>query len=224
MRRPFLVVTLALVILLTAAAAAAVPDPPVYITDNWPTPDASPVTALEQALLDRLTGASSNIDAALYDFSRPSLRDALVAADGRGVAVRIVTDDEARTGSTSKPFYDALGAAGIPIVDDQDGTRLMHDKYAIIDGQMVWTGSTNWSENDIAENHNNSLLFTSQEVAQVYQNDFDQMFGGRFGSAKTASPVTSLTYDGSPLEVYFSPEDHALDQSSSRSHCRTKHD
>ena len=82
----------------------------------------------------------------------------------------------------------------------------------ILDGQVVWTGSTNWSDNDIGENHNNAVAFTSSEVAQVFQHDFDQMFGGKFGSAKTASPTTTLTYNGSPLEIYFSPQDNALDQ------------
>lgn len=84
------------VILLAAAlgAAAASPDPAVYFTANWPAPDALPVTALEGALLDRIGAAAVSIDAALYDFSRPSLRDALLAAHARGVQVRIVTDDE----------------------------------------------------------------------------------------------------------------------------------
>ena len=54
------------------------------------------VTPLEQALLGRLNGATPSIDAAIYDFDRVSLRDALLAAKGRGVAVRVVTDDEAR--------------------------------------------------------------------------------------------------------------------------------
>lgn len=199
-----------LFVLFSAAASGAASSPPIYLTANWPVPDTTPVTTLEQALLGTLNGASLSIDAALYDFSRPSLRDALLAAHERGVAVRIVTDDEAMVSNTSQAFYAALRAAGIPIVDDQDDGRLMHDKYAIIDGQVVWTGSTNWSENDIAENHNNAVVFTSTAAAEIYQRDFDQMFEGNFGSAKTPSPVTSLLYDGTPLEVYFSPQDGAL--------------
>ena len=69
----------------------------------------------------------------------------------------------------------------------------MHDKYAIINHQVVWTGSTNWSENDIAANHNNAVAFASADVAAVYQHDFDQMIAGSFGGAKTASPTTTVT-------------------------------
>ena len=69
---------------------------------------------LEQGLLDRLNAATTSIDAALYDFNRPALRDALVAAKSRGVTVRIVTDDEARASTTSKPFYDSLASRRHP--------------------------------------------------------------------------------------------------------------
>jgi phosphatidylserine/phosphatidylglycerophosphate/cardiolipin synthase-like enzyme len=196
-----------------AATSFAVSDPIVYLTANWPAPEPAAIPVVEQALLDRLNAATTSIDAALYDFDRPSLRDALVAAAARGVAVRMVTDDEERTpASASQPFYTAIAAAGIPVLDDADATRLMHDKYAVIDGRTVWTGSTNWSDNDLTRNHNNALVFDSPEVAAVYAHDFDQMFGGAFGGAKTASPTTALTYAGRPLEVYFSPQDNALEQ------------
>ncbi|MFN8463999.1 MAG: phospholipase D-like domain-containing protein [Caldilineaceae bacterium] len=216
MRRPLILSSIVFVVLLSAAASARMyavePNPAVFFTSNWPTSEVAPVTALEQGLLDRLNAATTSIDAALYDFNRPALRDALLAAKGRGVSVRIVTDDEARASAASKPFYDTLAVAGIPLVDDADDTRIMHDKYAVIDGEVIWTGSTNWSASDVGENHNNGVAFTSSEVAQVYQHDFDQMFGGQFGSAKTASPTTTVTYNGIPLEIYFSPQDNALDQ------------
>jgi phosphatidylserine/phosphatidylglycerophosphate/cardiolipin synthase-like enzyme len=202
-----------LVVSATAGAAfgaAAAADPATWFTSNWEGPDPAPITDLEAALLDRLNAATNSIDVALYDFNRPSLRDALLAAKRRGVAVRVVTDDEARASNASKPFYDALAAKGIPIVDDRDDGRIMHNKYAIVDGEIVWTGSTNWSENDLVENHNNAIVFDSSAVAQVFQYDFDQMFGGKFGEAKTSSPTTTLPYAGKALEIYFSPQDSAL--------------
>ncbi len=75
-------------------------------------------TELEAVLLGLINGATSTIDAAIYDFNRAAVRDALLAAKARGVVVRVVTDDEAHEEPGFKPFYDALAAAGIPIVDD----------------------------------------------------------------------------------------------------------
>ena len=104
MRKLSLLFVSLLAALLTGAAAAASPDPAYYFTANWPMPDAAPVTAVEAALLDRINGATVSIDAAIYDFNRSSLRDALLAAKGRGVTIRVVTDDEARVSTASKPF------------------------------------------------------------------------------------------------------------------------
>ena len=55
----------------------------------------------------------SSIDAATYDFNRVSVRDALIAAHGRGVVVRVVTDDDSYEDLSYHPFYAALDAAGI---------------------------------------------------------------------------------------------------------------
>ena len=128
-RLPILTLLLTFALLATATALATTPDPGVYLTANLTAVATSPaVTTMEQALLDQIAGAAISIDAALYDFERVSIRDALIAAHASGVAVRIVADDEARANPSYAPHFALLEAAGIPIVDDQDDTRIMHDK------------------------------------------------------------------------------------------------
>lgn len=202
-----------LVMLIAFSISAASSDPVVYLTSNLTaTTISTDITPMEQALLDHINGAVTSIDAAIYDFERVSLRDALIAAKQRGVTVRVVADDEAHADPSYALHFAALETAGIPIVDDQDSTRIMHDKYLIIDGQTVWTGSTNVSDNDLTLNHNNSIVFNSAQVANIFQYDFDQMIAGNFGSNKTASLTTTLTYNSFPLELYFSPQDNAISQ------------
>jgi phosphatidylserine/phosphatidylglycerophosphate/cardiolipin synthase-like enzyme len=212
-------------------------------------------TQLEAALLAAIDGATTSIDVAIYDFNRVAVRDALLAAAARGVAIRVVTDDEAREAAGFKPFYDALEAVGIPVVDDgtaaagvltaaqaaalaaegvaltasadggialtvsadggiaPDTSGIMHDKYFLIDGARVWTGSVNMSDTDIGLNHNNALLLESAAVAEAYLADFEQMFGGTFGNKKLASPETGFiltrtaTAGDIPLDLYFAPQD-----------------
>ena len=100
---------------------------------------------MEAALLDLLNNASSSIDVAFYGFSRASLRDALIAAHNRGVAVRVVGDNDAAVDPEYAPFYSALIAAGIPLVTDPF-SAIQHNKFAIIDDHITWTGSTNWTD------------------------------------------------------------------------------
>jgi len=61
-----------------ASSTALATDPATFFTDNV-TPMVTGVTPLEQALLGWLNGATASIDAAIYDFDRVSLRDALLA-------------------------------------------------------------------------------------------------------------------------------------------------
>jgi phosphatidylserine/phosphatidylglycerophosphate/cardiolipin synthase-like enzyme len=89
----------------------------------------------------------------------------------------------------------------------------MHNKFFVIDGQIVWSGSTNMTDTGFTYNHNNSLVFTSTELAAIYHTEFDEMFvAGLFGTAKTDNTTHTLTYAGAPLEIYFSPSDGAMAQ------------
>ena len=149
-------VLVAIVLVAGTVVLLAAGEPQVLFTDNLSsTGPTTAVTAMEQALLDRLDGATSSIDVAIYDFSRTSVRDALLAAADRGVAVRVVTDDETYH---ADPDYAVLEAAGIPVVNDSRGS-IMHSKFFVIDGEIVWTGSTNMTDTGFTYNHNNSSYF-----------------------------------------------------------------
>jgi phosphatidylserine/phosphatidylglycerophosphate/cardiolipin synthase-like enzyme len=164
-------------------------------------------------MLDRINAATTSIDAALYEFDRAHLRDALLAAKARGVQVRIVTDDETHQRGAHAQTYQALEQAGILVVDDAGAAQSrVHDKYLILDGSVVWTASANLTTADLAANHNHGVVFASSAVAEMFQRDFDQMMAGAFGSAKVPSPSTETTYNGHKLSVYFSPQDRPLDR------------
>ncbi len=195
-----------------AAAVLTAASPPAYFTDNIASTGTSPTpTTMEKALLDRINQATISIDLAIYDFNRLSVRSALLEAhNNRGVAVRVVTDDEART--TYKSHFDALAAAGIQVIDDGRPGSIMHNKFFIFDDRIVWTGSTNISDNDFTKNHNNSLVFSSTAVADIYGREFDQMMAGSFSVAKSPNPTTTVSAGGVPLEIYFSPKDNAMSQ------------
>ncbi len=183
----------------------------LYFTHNLAATGTSPdTTEMEQALLDRLNAAQVSVDAAIYGLNRASIRDALIAAHQRGVAVRVVTDDEARYGGAYVPYYAALAAADIPIVDDNRPGSIMHNKFFVIDGAVVWTGSANLTDGDFTLNHNNTAVFTSPALADLYTAEFEQMFiHHRFSTAKLPQINHTITDDGVPIELYFSPVNNA---------------
>lgn len=214
-RKFTLSIFIVIILLGLSTVSAGSPDPETQFTSNTAATSTSPdITPMEQRLLDHINSATTSIDLAIYDFNRDSIRDALIAAHGRGVSVRVVTDDEASEhNATYKPYYDALKSAGITVIDDNRPSDIMHNKFWVFDGTIVWTGSTNITDNGFTKNHNNSLIFNSAEIATIFTDQFEQMFvNGNFSTAKSPSSTTSLTYGDIPLEIYFSPKDDALDE------------
>ena len=64
------------------------------------------------------------------------------------------------------------------------------------------------TDNDTWRNSNNMLRFASRQIAADYTNEFEQMFAGRFGTAKASgTPYPHVRVGQASVEVYFSPED-----------------
>jgi phosphatidylserine/phosphatidylglycerophosphate/cardiolipin synthase-like enzyme len=163
-------------------------------------------TEMEDALLSLIDNAATSIDIALYGLDRQSVVSALIAAHTQGVTVRVVGDDEAATVSYVDS-YQALVDAGIPIVIDSSLSQIQHNKFLIVDGQVVWTGSTNFTDTGFTLNANNSIVITSTALAGVYTLEFEEMWAGIFHSAKTDNTPHLLDYNGAGVESYFSPTD-----------------
>ena len=93
----------------------------------------------------------------------------LLAASQRGVAVRLIYD-VAHPGpipvppppETTPEAIEALpvptrGIAGIP--------DLMHHKFVVRDGEAVWSGSANWTEDSWSRQENVIVTLESREIA-----------------------------------------------------------
>jgi phosphatidylserine/phosphatidylglycerophosphate/cardiolipin synthase-like enzyme len=182
---------------------------PVHVNDpaNWQ-------NSIEGRLIERINAAQASIHIASFEFDLTPVAEALIAAKQRGVDVRWVTDDENGLQADEEPGrgqFAMLQNAGIEVRSD-DRSALMHDKFWIFDGQIVWTGSTNITASGIFEQNNNVIVVHSPAVAAIYEREFAEMWNGQFGP-KSPSTVDqqSVIVDGSPIQVYFSPEDHVLD-------------
>jgi phosphatidylserine/phosphatidylglycerophosphate/cardiolipin synthase-like enzyme len=162
--------------------------------------------AVESALVESIDAAQQGIDLALYSFSLSTIADALIDATGRGVPVRVVMEADNADSAQAK----RLTAAGIPIRPDTSG-GLMHDKFVIIDGREVWTGSMNLTITSAQEDANNLIRLSSGKLAADYEAEFEAMFSrGAFGTDHIAEiPYPLVTLDGAAIEVYFSPNGNA---------------
>lgn len=163
-------------------------------------------TPMEDALLHFIGNATASIDAAVYGLDRQSIVDALIAAHNRGVTVRIVGDDEAATGEYAAS-YQALSINGIQVVTDTTTSKIQHNKFLVIDGQVVWTGSTNFTDTGFTLNANNSIVMTDTVLAGTYATEFVEMWSGAFHESKSDNTAHLIQYDDALVESYFSPTD-----------------
>ena len=157
-------------------------------------PDEILAAAIDQARL--------SVDVAAYSLNLWSIRDALMHAHQRGVVVRMVMESD----NMDNPEVQELVGAGIPVIGDQR-EGLMHDKFVVIDRAEVWTGSMNYTTSGTYKDNNNLIRIRSVQVAGDYTNEFEGMFtDNHFGPDRIANtPNPKLTIDGTPVEIYFSP-------------------
>lgn len=179
--------------------------PPDGAIEVWFAP-ANPANprGIDDRLISFLHGARTSIHGAFYDLELQAIADALIERKQAGVEVALVSDSHYKDREAMRSCI----RAGIPIVFDKR-EPFMHDKFCVVDGQWVWTGSTNATYNCMYRNNNNSVLIGSRALAGNYAAEFGEMFSGkRFGGRlprNTPQPV--LTAGSITIENYFAPED-----------------
>jgi phosphatidylserine/phosphatidylglycerophosphate/cardiolipin synthase-like enzyme len=174
----------------------------VYFTDPQYGDDTY-AGGLDETLAAAIDQAQRTVDVAAYDFDLERVARALVRAEERGVQVRLVTDSD---------YEDELGPtllqrARIPVVTD-DRDPFMHNKFVIIDGREVWTGSWNLTDNGTYRNNNNVVKVQSEKLAANYTTEFEEMFEDRAFGASSPDPIPNPTIDlnGILVETFFESE------------------
>ena len=188
------------------ATATGIPTGPiqVYFTDPTAVHAADYEGGPDEVLVAALDQARLTVDVAAYSLDLWSIRDALVNAHKRGVVVRMVMESDDMGTQEVQQVLDA----GIPVIGDGK-QGLMHNKFMVIDRLDVWSGSMNYTSSGVYKDNNNLIHIHSSQVAEDYSQEFNQMFTYHlFGPDKMAgTPNPKVNVDGTPVEIYFSPED-----------------
>lgn len=161
-----------------------------------------------------LAEADKSLDLAVYDVRFETdagglVLASLLAALQRGVRVRLLYNiahpgpipvpppPESGPEAIEALPIDTRGVAGIP--------DLMHHKYAVRDGDAVWTGSTNWTDDSWTRQENVIVTVRSPKIAYAYSLTFDQLWdSGRV--AHTGSDPRPVPVDDAEVRPWFCPE------------------
>lgn len=195
----------------------------LYLSDftKYYYPSKKCVTTSCQSLLREINNSKSEIDFAIYGVSnQPAIVDALKKANERGVKIRWVYDLD----NKGKNIYqDTLpltkilknNCADQSILDEPGkfSNIIMHNKFFIFDNKTVWAGSANISETDMSGfNANSVLLLKSEKIAQIYKQEFEQMYNGAFHKQKpSVDKAEKIRIENTFVSVYFSPQNRSVE-------------
>ncbi len=135
----------------------------------------SPGGGVRDRLVAEINRAQSHIEAALYSFTADAIRDALIAARNRGIAIRIIADaSQADLSGGEVATLEGLGFNLKRMSGISGG--IMHNKFMIVDGKLLFTGSYNWSVSAETYNYENALFLTGATTIQKYQAEFERLW------------------------------------------------
>ena len=182
-----------------------------FTAPQYPDNPANHHGSVDTHLTDFINTAQTSVDMAIYQLDLRNVTQALLDAAKRGVKVRVATDqDETLQDPKENPALLELQQAGIPVVGGNTDA-IMHNKYVVVDGQRVWMGTWNFTDNDTYRYNNAGLWIESPELAANYTAAFETLFTDKqFGNKKKTRPTQAkLAIAGIPVENYFTPKDDA---------------
>lgn len=175
----------------------------LYFTNPTCPPEGERTGGLDEIIAADILTAQTQVDVAAYDLDAEPIVNALIELEKRGVTVRVVTD----TDNASLSSINRLRRNGISVVEDKR-SGLMHNKFVVIDGRVLYTGSLNLTTNGVYCNNNNLARIESPRLAANYTAEMNEMYQDRlFGpDSPDNTPREQLTISGVQIENYFGAE------------------
>jgi phosphatidylserine/phosphatidylglycerophosphate/cardiolipin synthase-like enzyme len=169
-------IAVSLAIAVPGAAAEDAPRQPVPQIDVY----FSPKGGCMDAILKEIKAAKSSVLVQAYWFTSTRIAKALAESHKRGVKVEVILDLSRAEIDNAQADY--LVENGVPTaIDDKHVTA--HNKVIIIDGQVVITGSFNFTEQSETANAENLLVVRDKAVAEKFTANWKDHRGhsGRYG-------------------------------------------
>lgn len=193
-------------------------------------------TEAGKVLVEKINNAQKTIDFAFYGLSKQDeILNALINAQKRGVKIRGIVDKNIENKNDYSGTEYAIQKLGINIIKTDYRTEIkklnkinnkeiefnydffkghiMHNKFCIIDNEIVWTGTVNISSTGTGGfNENNACLIHSKEVAKLFKKEFEQMYVKELFH-ENKQPIYSkkgINVGDKNIQIYFSPNKYVI--------------
>jgi len=156
-------------------------------------------TSCEKIFISLIESAQNYAHCAFYDLDLNDLV-IILKEKSKNIDVKLVIDSD----NYENQFNNNM-------VSLDTKKQYSHNKFCVFDGTTIVTGSFNPTENGETKNDNNIIVIYSQYIAENYENEFQELFSGIFGSG-LSTKNKKIILNNNKFENYFCPEDNCQDQ------------
>ena len=112
-----------------------------------------------QPILEAIAAAKKLLRIKMFLFSDPALLAAVIAAQKRGVNVRVMLNPARRGGEPeNEATRKKLEKAGVEVIDSNPAFAVTHEKSMVVDGEMAFVKSLNWETRNLTETRDYAVI------------------------------------------------------------------
>ncbi|NTV37226.1 MAG: DUF1669 domain-containing protein [Anaerolineaceae bacterium] len=134
----------------------------------------SPEDKIAGRILKVIASSRKSINIQAFAFTRDDLGDEIIRRAKAGVNVRGVFDSDQIDSNIGGEFPRFLDA-GLDVHRDPF-MNMLHDKLIIIDGEIIITGSYNFSNSAETKNDENVVIIWDAQLAAQYEQEFEKIY------------------------------------------------
>ncbi|MET4729388.1 cardiolipin hydrolase [Lysobacter enzymogenes] len=138
----------------------------------------APGDACLRKLRELCRSAKRSMDVCVYTISDDRLAEEILACHQRGIAVRVISDNDKRYDDGSD--VPRLLESGVPLRLD-DSPFHMHHKFALFDGRLLANGSFNWTRSATTSNEENLVVTDDANLVRSFSGHFEALWD-KFGN------------------------------------------
>jgi phosphatidylserine/phosphatidylglycerophosphate/cardiolipin synthase-like enzyme len=156
-------------------------------------------------IVSSLNKAENEVLVAIYWITDDSIIDTLIALQKKGVNVRLMFDES--TPDIDVVLPKLLDAGIVPIINPSlDVDSLMHNKFVVVDGQIVLTGAANFTTKALNPESKN---FSYENIVTLYDQNVAQKFRANFLKVEQSifEDCLSVFFDESDESFYISSDE-----------------
>ncbi len=162
----------------------------------------------QKEIIKNINQAEAFINIAMYIFTDREIALPLIKARERGVKIRLYLDKEQVEYKYSQSRFLVQNGVKTRV---STNNYIMHNKFAIIDNRILFTGSYNWTFSANNRNDENLMVIDDPEIIEIFQNQFINLWTNKYSLERTRQLYKIAKVDFLPTSpTSVKPEDKII--------------